>query len=58
MKITQKMVKEVKAHNKQKWHDGSWWDFERLETTAKIQRAIQICGKGASLADITKEANR
>jgi hypothetical protein len=58
MKITQKMVKEVKAHTKQTHHDDAWWDFEKLETTTTIQTTIHFCGVGASVKEITEEANR
>ena len=57
-KITQKMVKEVKAHMKQTHHDEEWWHFEMLSTTTVIQTAIHFCGKGATLKEIADEANR
>jgi hypothetical protein len=57
-KITQKMVKEVKAHEKKAWHDKEWWDFEQLESTRDILYAMNTCRKGASLKEIAEEANK
>lgn len=58
MKLTQKMVKEVQSHDKQTLHDADWWDFEKLHTTTTIQTAIHSCGTGATVKEITAEANR
>lgn len=57
-KITQKMVREVKSHNKKTWHDEDWWAFEKRETTATIYYAMNVLRKGASLSEIAEEANR
>ena len=57
-KITQKMVRAVKAHNKQNWHDKEWWTFESKEETSRIQTAISFCGKGATIKEIADEANK
>lgn len=57
-KITQKMVKEVKAHEKKAWHDKEWWEFEWLESTRAILCAMNTCGKYASLKEIAEEANK
>ena len=57
-KITQKMVKEVRAHSRQAWHDSAWWAFEARKETTLIQTAMHHCGKGATIKEITTEANK
>jgi len=40
MKITQKMVAEVKRMNKVEWHDRAWHDFMRKKETVIINHVI------------------
>jgi hypothetical protein len=57
-KITQKMIKAVKAHSLATWHDAAWWTFENLPSTSKIQEALAFLGKNASLKEIEETANK
>ena len=52
------MVKEVRAHSRQAWHDSAWWAFEARKETTLIQTAMHHCGKGATIKEITTEANK
>lgn len=56
-KITQKMVREVRAHEKKKLHDGNWWQFNGTAETQAIQYALSYSKKDDSLAEITRKAN-
>jgi hypothetical protein len=58
MRVTQKMIKAIKRHNKETCHDSDWWKIESLDITTKIQTAIHFCGKGASLKEIAQECNK
>ena len=40
MNITQKLVKQVKKHNAQKWHDQAWHDFNSLPEVCAVNWAI------------------
>lgn len=57
-KITQKMVKEVKANNKKTWHDAGWHAFNGRKETMAINFALGNCEKDASLGQIVEEAKK
>ena len=42
MKITQKMVAEVKRMNKVEWHDRAWHDFMRQKENVIINHVINM----------------
>ena len=57
-KITQKMVKEVKANNKKTWHDAAWHEFNNRKETEAVNFALSTCERGSSLREIAAEAER
>lgn len=58
MKITQKMLHEVKKHDRQTFHDEAWWDFQKWPETIALQVAIHAAKDGDSAADIVASAQR
>lgn len=58
MKITQKMMREVKRHDRQTFHDEAWWTFQKRPETTALQVAIHFAKDGDSAADIVASAQR
>ena len=58
MKITQKMMHEVRKHDRQTFHDEAWWTFQNRPETMAIQVAIHFAKDGDSAADIVASAQR
>ena len=57
MKITQKLVTEVKRSNRLSLHPQSWHDFQGLREVEAINWAIdKLAGTQPTLADIVSEA--
>ncbi len=58
MKITTKLVAQVKKHNAAEWHDHSWWGFERLPEVEAINIAMwsENAGDTLSLSEIVEKA--
>ena len=57
MKITQKLVAEVKRSNKMSLHPQSWHDFQGLREVEAINWAIEkLRGTQPAPADIVAEA--
>lgn len=57
MKITQKMVAEVKRSNKLSLHPQAWHDFQGLREVEAVNWAIdKLQGTQPTLADIVAEA--
>ncbi len=58
MKITQKMIREVKRMDRQTFHDEAWWAFQLKPETTAIQVAMHAAKDGDSAADIVASAQK
>lgn len=58
MKITQKMVRAVKAHARNTHHDEKWWEFENRQETTAIQAALNAAHPEATIGEIAADAQR
>lgn len=57
MKITKKDIIAYREEAKKAWHNEAWHSFMNTKKSEAIGYALQALGKGASYADISKEAN-
>ena len=58
MNITQKLVAEVKRHNKISWHDQAWHDFQALPEVEAINFAIAVKSPDDTAFDIVENAKK
>ena len=55
-KITHALIRDVREHNRQQWHDQAWWDFQRRPDVEAVQYAINNREYGDRDADIKRKA--
>lgn len=58
MKITHRLVAEVKRHNNLNWHDKAWRDFQGLPEVEAVNHALMTLGSyDTTTKDIIAESN-
>ena len=58
MKITQKLLAEVKREEKLQWHDQAWYTFFTQPEVVAVQYACQMASPGDTKAAIVAEAKK
>jgi hypothetical protein len=58
MKITQKLVAEVKRSNRCSWHDQNWHNFQRKPEVEAVKYALRFKNADDTVKDIVENAKK
>lgn len=59
IRLTKTFIKKVIAHNKKKWHDAKWHEFDRLREVEAVQWALsEQSGQARDFGELLRNAKR